>query len=426
MAITRELVDLFLAELARRGLPEPERQPDSSFRLTVGELNIAISLDNLAKDFAEDHDPARITHFVEQIVAHCTTPSLPDWPEAEANLRFAAEPSDYDFHDAVRETISESLCRVLVQALPGDQGIRWVLPWMLERWGKSREEAEEVARRNMARLLKETPFEIADTEHGRLGYFTTESPFKAALLFSPNFKEVLAPQLGWPLLVVIPTRHFAYVFRDEDRDLLGGLGTVVVREFRTGAYPISTEVFLVADDGIAVIGRFEAPSEEELRTARDAEEGLKTIDYRGGIVRFRIPASWKEEDDEESGGTFYDEEDPGTLRLTVLTITAKGNNPAATTERLLQRRSEDQGVPLQRLDNGNVLIHYRKEIEEEDEPLTIWYWEVLGLLPPRKARLAVFSFTVEREDADDEDIQELVATLNRELERCEFGQELGE
>jgi hypothetical protein len=426
MALTRELVDLFLAELARRGLPAPERQADGSFRLDVGELELVISLDNLARDFAEDRDPARVAHFVEQVAAHCTAAVVPDWPTAEVGLRFKAEPSTYNFGEAIRESISDSLCRVLVYTSPEERAIQWVMPWMLEQWGKTREEAEEVARRNMARLLTETEFHVEEHEEGRLGYFKGNSAFKASLLFSPNLKEVLAPRVGWPLLVVIPNRDFAYVFPEQDRDLFPAIGSIVVEQYRTGGYPISTEVFLVADDGIAAIGRFEAPPEEELRAGRDAEEGLKTINYRGGIVRFRIPASWEEEDDEEQGGTFHDEEEPGILRLTVLTIATKGKNPAASTERLLQQRSEEQGVQLQRLDNGNALIHYRKEIEEEDEPLTIWYWEILGLLPPRHARLAVFSFTVEREEANDEDIQELVATLNRELERCEFGQELSE
>jgi hypothetical protein len=34
---------------------------------------------------------------------------------------------------------------------------------------------------------------------------------------------------------------------------------------------------------------------------------FKTIVYRGGIVRFRIPAHWIEEYEHEGGGTFYEE-----------------------------------------------------------------------------------------------------------------------
>src|SRR3954471_16013798 len=50
---------------------------------------------------------------------------------------------------------------------------------------------------------------------------------------------------------------------------------------------------------------------------------LKTITYRGGLVRFRIPADWQEEYEEAGGGTFYAPDDQsGALRLNVLTMEA--------------------------------------------------------------------------------------------------------
>jgi hypothetical protein len=43
---------------------------------------------------------------------------------------------------------------------------------------------------------------------------------------------------------------------------------------------------------------------------------LKTINYRGGVVRFRIPADWTEEYEDVGGGTFYKPgKNTGTLRL---------------------------------------------------------------------------------------------------------------
>lgn len=46
---------------------------------------------------------------------------------------------------------------------------------------------------------------------------------------------------------------------------------------------------------------------------------LKTIVYRGGLVRFSIPATWQEEYEPDGGGTFYKEgPDTGTLRLILL------------------------------------------------------------------------------------------------------------
>jgi hypothetical protein len=50
---------------------------------------------------------------------------------------------------------------------------------------------------------------------------------------------------------------------------------------------------------------------------------LKVITYRGGLVRFRIPAAWREEYEDAGGGIFYAPgDDTGTLRISVLTMEA--------------------------------------------------------------------------------------------------------
>ena len=50
----------------------------------------------------------------------------------------------------------------------------------------------------------------------------------------------------------------------------------------------------------------------------------KQIVYRGGIVAFKIPASWREEYAPDGGATFYEEgPDTGTLRLNVLSFEKK-------------------------------------------------------------------------------------------------------
>ena len=56
----------------------------------------------------------------------------------------------------------------------------------------------------------------------------------------------------------------------------------------------------------------------EISPARRARAmtALKTIIYRGGIARFRVPHSWVEEYEPEGGGTFYEDgPDTGTLRM---------------------------------------------------------------------------------------------------------------
>jgi hypothetical protein len=258
MAISKKLTTLFIRELVRRGISAPKAQEDGRFLVEINDDKFTVSLENLAKEFARDHDAGRVARFVDAILA-TSTPALP-WPQAQAGVRFSAEPSDHDFGDTLYDPITDSLCRVLTYVDEEESRITWLTPSMLEEWGKSRDAVAKAAGRNMAELLQKTPIEIEAVEQFQLGMFATHSPFKASLIFSPNLKDVLSPKLGWPVYAVIPCRDFAYVFREEDQELIPRLGQVVVREFTRSAYPISTEVFRISNEGIEAVGYFPAES----------------------------------------------------------------------------------------------------------------------------------------------------------------------
>ena len=52
--------------------------------------------------------------------------------------------------------------------------------------------------------------------------------------------------------------------------------------------------------------------------------------------------------------------------------------------------------------------------------------EIANPVPPNHVRLAVFSYAVATELADDDDVAEAVAMMDQELRACEFAAELGE
>jgi hypothetical protein len=120
----------------------------------------------------------------------------------------------------------------------------------------------------------------------------------------------------------------------------------------------------------------------------------KTIEYRGGLVTFRIPSDWVEEYEADGGGAFYAEKpDSGTLRLNVMTLRSPSPIDARTTEELLRPRAQSRGLSVRPLPGGNASISYSEAAEEDGVALVIHYWEVANAVPPFHARLAVFSFT---------------------------------
>src|SRR5262249_16042687 len=202
---------------------------------------------------------------------------------------------------------------------------------------------------------------------------------------------------------VMPCRDFVYVLNQRDEPLLGRMGHVVLHEYEKSGYPISTEVFEIADQGLRAIGDFQKAPAAEAAPEPDGD-AMKTIRYRGGVVTFRIPAHWTEEYQEDGGGVFYDEDnDNGTLRLNILTFSSKTPVTSRTAMSLLEPRREEYHGELTDLGHGNALLRYTEQTEEAGDPLTIHYWQIANVVPPNHFRLAIFSYTVPTELADDQD-----------------------
>lgn len=422
MAISPEVATLFLDELAHRNIPV-KVGADGGYEIELDGLTATIHLDNLSRDFAHDRDAGRVTRFVDSITRQIR---VPDWDAARPRIRWALEPADMPLDDTMHDKVSDQVALVLVHVSETEMEIMWVLSSMAEGWGQTKESLMSVAVENMHTILAETRIDVEPIDEHKLGMVNTELvAFKAALLFCPGLKAIVEPVLGWPVFVVLPCRDFVYLIPQQDQELLGRVGPVVVREYHDSGYPLCTEVFEITDEGARAIGEFQkAPQPEQ-----EPDGDLKTIRYRGGVVCFRIPAHWEEEYQDEGGGTFYDEDsDSGTLRLN--TIVAKSQTPVTTrdAQAMAEKRAAVESGTLEELDGGNYLVSYTQTVEEDDDELTIRYWEIVNPVPPDHIRVALFSFTMLSELYDQQDEQTLtdLDLLERELRACQFAPEIGE
>jgi len=156
---------------------------------------------------------------------------------------------------------------------------------------------------------------------------------------------------------------------------------------------------------------------------------FKTIVYRGGLVRFRIPAHWIEEYEPEGGGTFYEEgPDTGTLRLNVLTFESKqADRMKSPSDFLSTYVKELPDAEIIARTDGNASLAFWKfhERDEEEPALAIRYWQVANRVLPLHMRLAVFSYTMLRSRKDDPRFIGEVRMIADEVRRCTFAEQLG-
>ena len=159
--------------------------------------------------------------------------------------------------------------------------------------------------------------------------------------------------------------------------------------------------------------------------ASDAAPSFKRVVYRGGLVSFRIPASWVEKYDEASGGTYYaSPRRLGTLRLNVLTFEKDGDLGREPAAELLRRSHLDPSRVRLRPD-GNAILDYDAHASEDGEALRVHHWQLASHVPPNHFRLAVFTYTVPEARWDQAAVKREFALVGREVADAKFEQVLG-
>jgi hypothetical protein len=221
--------------------------------IEIGGAHLLVSLENVRRDVTRSGDRGRITRFVDSIVASASAEI--DTPGVD-RLYWCLEPSDYEERADFRVPVSDCVDRVLVHLSADGNLISWLTPELLEQLGLSESEAANRALENLATALSDATVESQDIDGVALGYLTSRLPFKSSLMLAPNLRSVVEAVLGWPLLAVAPDRDFLYLWGARHTDFTQRVGNVVVREYQQASYPISTEVFRIADDGIQAIGEF--------------------------------------------------------------------------------------------------------------------------------------------------------------------------
>ena len=251
MQTTRQI---FESELQKRNVSFSGPDAQGLYKLRVAPLDLTISIENIARDYARDGDPKIIEQFVDRVLA---TREVPSWEQARTLIFFSAEPADHQFGDTIHWSVTDKVCKVLVVTDLNEGTITWVTPVMLKNWNVSQDQAVQAASTNMNRLLDGKQLELTGAIDGMsAGMVPVNSVFKASTIFAPNFKEFASERLGWPVLAVIPCRDFIFVLSEKDKAILNRMGAVVQKEYRQSGYPITTEVLRVSDEGIRAIGSF--------------------------------------------------------------------------------------------------------------------------------------------------------------------------
>jgi len=253
--MSHSCIHLFEQELRRRGVSFAlDRESGRHVVERTDGTRLLISLDNLSREFERDPDPGRIIRFADTVLA--TGLREHAWAEAHANLFLALEPHHFAEPPDLAKAISDRVDCVPVVFDPELGAITWVSQKMLQDWSVTDDVMFGAATENLRKELQDATLEHIDFDGMRLAFISSRLPFKASLILAPNLREIAEPIVGWPLLAAAPARDFLYLWNASHHELTNRLGGVIVEEFASSAYPISTEVFELTNEGVQAIGEF--------------------------------------------------------------------------------------------------------------------------------------------------------------------------
>jgi hypothetical protein len=139
---------------------------------------------------------------------------------------------------------------------------------------------------------------------------------------------------------------------------------------------------------------------------------VQDVVYLGGLARFQLPESWLVEVDVYDGGTFYDPDSSGTLRLNVLSFTSPDVDPGSVTPQPVA--AEINWLARGQLPSGCEYDSYDVDTVEEGEPVRIRYWRVFQV-GRDVVNIYLFSYAYPR--SDEVALGGEIALVDREIRR---------
>lgn len=249
-----DVTPIFESQLTERGIGF-ELLDDGRYELKTQAGDIKVALDNLSRQYSRSQDEATVSRFIDSILSGLA--SLPTWQDAQAHVFPMLESTEVKIGaNTIRRALTDST-RLLLVYFNEDVGIvRFLRGSDLGDWGIAENDAWRVAAETLDHEMQATNVSYIDAGDLRLGVIEAHEPYKASLIRAPSLRSKVEHELGWPIYAVAPSRGFVYLLAQKDVDQIGRLGDVVLKQFKSAEYPISTEIWEIGDDEIEMVGYF--------------------------------------------------------------------------------------------------------------------------------------------------------------------------
>lgn len=176
-----------------------------------------------------------------ETIVDCIMPML--YPEAEANGSLE------DF--ASIEWVGGLM---VMFVLDEDSTYRFVHKKMMEKWGLSIDELEDLAMKNLAEYARDKPLEvtlIGDDDSPRMLVPIAPDAYNSVRLLGETLHGRLRRILGAELVVGVPNRDFFVAVSLKHPDLVGQVRQRVIQDYQTMHHPLTSRLLVISADGVS-------------------------------------------------------------------------------------------------------------------------------------------------------------------------------
>ena len=274
----------FKNALKRQDFYIAAKESDSVYEVSNGTDSFKIDIGEAKRLYDKTRSEKILERLVNQLEQDFRTEGrMVSFTNGQEFLRLMIMRDQEVTEDMISTDFVEGLKKVVVYT-SNDETIHNLDESLLKRWGVPREVVFSVADRNMCKMLSKA--EIGEeTLSGDVKALDFKIPFPAfcsSLILCNDFRTAAYERLGAKFLVVAPSRESLLVLKNITNDILEGLGTEIIKEYRKAKNPLTTDVLLFTPQSIQVAGRFSLGHEPVPASTNKDNTAEKTADAASG------------------------------------------------------------------------------------------------------------------------------------------------
>ena len=248
----------FRDALKRQHFYITSRDGDSIFEISNGAAAFKVDIGEARAAYEKNPSDEELDKLIRQIEADFSVKGrMVSFTNGQEFLRLMlVRDADID-SSMIYDDFIDGIKKAVVYT-PDDETVHFLDDATLKRWGVPKEVVFSVADRNMCRILSKAEINeetLCDTI--RALEITLPCPvFCSSMIACNDFRSLIYDRLGEKFLAVAPSRESLLVLKSITNDILEGLGTVILSEYRKAKNPLTTDVLLFTPQDIRIAGRF--------------------------------------------------------------------------------------------------------------------------------------------------------------------------